>query len=280
MLETELAAQRQRAFNSRTPEERDVRARAIDVVTAARIAETAVGVGDSAPRFVLPDASGAEVDLRVLLQSGPVVVCFYRGGWCPYCNLELRAYQHRLDQIRRLGANLVAISPELPDRTLMTAENNELDFPVLSDVGNTAARAFRLTHRIDADVVAYQLGNGNDVAAFNGSDRAEVPLPATYVIDPAGIVRFAFVAADYTRRAEPDDVIARLRAMSADTSHRVSSSMAPVNAAVFADESLDPVPQTVVRPAARLRRPSRFASPAPLYPHTRTARPGRGDRRW
>jgi peroxiredoxin len=105
----------------------------------------------------------------------------------------------------------VAISPELPDRSLSTVEKNRLGFPVLSDVGNHVARAFRLVHRIAPNVVAYQLGNGNDVAAFNGAEIAEVPLPATYVVDRAGHVFYAFIGADYTRRGDPDDVVAAVR---------------------------------------------------------------------
>jgi len=126
--------------------------------------------------------------------------------------------QQQLVRIRALGATLVAISPELPDRTLTTAEVNQLGYPVLSDVDNAVARRYRLTHTIDPAVVGYQLGNGNDVAAFNGSARAEVPLPATYIIGTDGVVQFAFVRADYTHRAEPEDVLAVLRDLTA-TAH-------------------------------------------------------------
>jgi peroxiredoxin len=217
VLEADLAAQRKRASVARSPGERATRARAIDAVASAGVAQRALGVGDPAPRFVLPDATGAEVRLDVLLTSGPVVVCFYRGGWCPYCNIELRSYQVQFDEICRLGATLVAISPELPDRSLFTAERNALRFPVLSDSLNDVARQFRLTHRIDPEVVRYQLGNGNDVAAFNGTDEAEVPLPATYIIKADGIIGFAHVNADYTTRAEPSVVLTRLRQITGRT---------------------------------------------------------------
>jgi peroxiredoxin len=212
-LEDELAAQRQRSYDTWSPEERDVRDGAIVAVTEAQVAERALRVGETIPRIELPDATGRTIDVQDLLAGGPVVVSFYRGSWCPYCNLELRALQLRLAEIQRLGASLVAISPELPDRSLSVAEKNELAFPVLSDKGNAVARQFRLTHQIASAVVTYQLGNGNDVAAFNGSDVPEVPLPATYVIDAEGVVRFAFVSADYTRRADPDDVVAAVRAL-------------------------------------------------------------------
>jgi peroxiredoxin len=215
VLETALAAQRLYAYTNRSAKERAVRAKAIDVVARDRLAENAIGVGDQAPMFALRDGTGAELNVQVLLETGPVLLCFYRGGWCPYCNLELRAYQQQLGRIRALGATLVAISPELPDRTLTTAEANQLGYPVLSDVDNAVARQYRLTHTIDPEVVRYQLGNRNDVAAFNGSGRPEVPLPATYIIDTDGVVQFAFVRADYTQRAEPEDVLAVLRDLAA-----------------------------------------------------------------
>jgi peroxiredoxin len=129
VLETDLAAQRQRAFAHRSPKERAVRANAIDIVMRDQLAENAIGVGDPAPLFVLRDGAGFEVYLAALEKAGPVVLCFYRGGWCPYCNLELRAYQQKLGQIGQLGATLVAISPELPQHTFTTAEANELGYP-------------------------------------------------------------------------------------------------------------------------------------------------------
>jgi peroxiredoxin len=210
-LKAELDAQRQRASEQRSPEERLVRARAVEAVADAEVAARALGLGETMPRIELPDATGRMVDCGRLLDRGPLVVSFYRGGWCPYCNLELRGLQARLGDLRALGASIVAISPELPDRSLSTAQKNRLEFPVLSDRGNEVARRFRLTHRIDRGVVRYQLGNGNDVAAFNGSEVAEVPLPATYVVSSDGIIRFAFIRADYTQRAEPDDVIGAVR---------------------------------------------------------------------
>ena len=206
-LEDELALQRRTAWESRTPEERAVRAAAIDAVEAAGVAANALAAGEAMPPVVLPDALGHRLDLNDLLATGPVVISFYRGGWCPYCNLELRALQARLADLRRLGATLVAISPELPDRSLTTAQRNDLEFPVLSDHGNAVAHRFRLVHAIAPEVVAYQRRNGNDVAAYNGAPTAEVPLPATYVVSRDGIVRYAFVAADYTHRADPDDVV-------------------------------------------------------------------------
>ncbi|WIY01004.1 peroxiredoxin-like family protein [Amycolatopsis mongoliensis] len=215
-LEEELQAQRTAAWSRRDARERVVRAAAVTRVAESGLAEGALGVGEPVPRFTLPDALGRPIAIGELLHRGPVVLSFYRGGWCPYCNLELRALEGVLAEITSLGAPLVAISPELPDSSLSTAEKNALTFPVLSDHGNLVARRFRIVHAIAPSVVAYQLRNGNDVAAYNGARSAEVPLPATYVIDADGRIRFASVDADYTRRAEPAEVLEALRSVVAD----------------------------------------------------------------
>jgi peroxiredoxin len=212
-LEDQLDQQRRKAWEARTPEERQARAGAIEDVDKAGVVRDALAVGETVPHFVLPDAHGRQVDIADLLADGPVVISFYRGGWCPYCNLELRALQARLHDLHRLGASLVAISPELPDRSLSTEEKNELRFPVLSDHGNEVARKFRIVHEISPEVVAYQRRNGNDVATYNGAESAEVPLPATYVADRDGVVHYAFVSADYTRRSDPDEVVEAVRAV-------------------------------------------------------------------
>lgn len=215
-LEDQLDRQRKAAWAARTSEERTVRADAIAEVDQSGLARGALGVDEVVPEFVLPDAHGREVDIAELLVGGPAVISFYRGGWCPYCNLELRALQARLPDLREAGVSLVAISPELPDRSLSTEEKNELSFPVLSDHGNEVARKFRIVHAIAPEVVAYQRRNGNDVATYNGAETAEVPLPATYVVNRDGVVHYVFVAADYTRRADPDEVVAAARALAGD----------------------------------------------------------------
>src|SRR5580704_16444348 len=228
-LEDELEAQRQRAYAQRSPAERKVRAAAVTAVANARTAERALREGEPIPRFQLPSIEGGLADAGLLLERGPLVISFYRGGWCPYCNIELRSLQRRLSDIEALGASLVAISPEMPDRTLMTVQSDALTFPVLFDKGNEVARQFRLTHQIDPQVVRYQLGNGNDVAAYNGMDTAEVPLPATYVVGTDGVVRYSFVDADYTRRADPEILIGVLRDLPTERGATSGTAPAPVS---------------------------------------------------
>ena len=167
--------------------------------------------GDRAPRFSLPDQFGEPVALDALLRQGPALVTFYRGGWCPYCNLQLRLYQRILPQIRAFGAGLVAISPELPNHTLSTAEKNDLSFPVLSDTGNQVARAFGLVFRVDDETRQRYLSNGNDLASINGDASWELPVTGSFIIDQSGLVRRAFAHADYTQRLEPETILADLR---------------------------------------------------------------------
>ncbi|MEL6382977.1 MAG: peroxiredoxin-like family protein, partial [Cyanobacteria bacterium J06626_18] len=125
-------------------EVQDAMAKASDDIAQLGIEDRSLKVGDTIPSVTLPNAVGETVTVQDLLKQGPVVIAFYRGGWCPYCNLELRALQQALPEIQAAGANLVAIAPETPDNSLSTQEKNELTFEVLSDVGNTIARKFGL----------------------------------------------------------------------------------------------------------------------------------------
>lgn len=183
----------------------------VQIVASSGLAGRAVGVGDKAPDFDLPGPNGARVRLADLLFDGPVVVSFYRGGWCPYCNLELRALQAALPEITGLGATLVAISPESPDSSLSTAEKDELTFSVLSDAGSATSRTYGLVYSVDAAMREVLVGFGNDLTKINGTDSWELPIPATYVIGTDGTIAYAFADADYRRRSEPADVVAALR---------------------------------------------------------------------
>ncbi|WP_074037080.1 peroxiredoxin-like family protein [Exiguobacterium profundum] len=167
-------------------------------------------VGDQAPMFELPQADGTAVDLKTLLENGPVIVTFYRGGWCPYCNLELRAYQRELAMIQKKGATLVAISPETPDYSLSTKEKNELDFYVLSDVGNNVARQFDLVFDMPDYLIDIYKASGLNVDAHNGNEDWQLPKPATFIIQSDGTISFSDVPSDYTERIDPKTVIEKL----------------------------------------------------------------------
>jgi len=173
-------------------------------LNSSSVVGSALKRGARMPDFSLPDASGQLVDSTALRAKGPIVVSFYRGEWCPYCNLELKALQAKLPDIRHLGATLVAISPQLPDRSLSTREKLALEFPVLSDVGNRVARQFGLVFTLDPALKPiYENAFGIDVPAFNGDASYELPLAATYVVNRDGIVIDAYVDADYRKRLEP-----------------------------------------------------------------------------
>jgi peroxiredoxin len=187
----------------------------IERVRADGTIEGALKIGHTVSDFTLPDAFGNQVSLETLLAKGPVVVSFYRGEWCPFCNLELRALQAVLPEMEKLGATLIAISPEKPDQGVIATDKNKLTFPVLSDFGNKVAQQFGIVFLMGRDVqeLAKSFFN-NDIAIRNADGSYELPVPATYVIDQAGVIRFAHIEADFmTGRAEPEAVLAALRAL-------------------------------------------------------------------
>ena len=184
-----------------------------DALAAGGLTERAKTVGDAAPEFALPDHEGNTVTLAGLLAAGPVVLSFYRGGWCPFCSLELRALQEALGEIRAAGGQLVAVSPELPEKAAVTAMRHEIEFPVLSDAGNAVAKQFGLVYALDPNLRPLYRQIGADLPAYNGEETWEIPVPATYVIETGGVIRFAYVNTDYKQRAEPADVVAALKAL-------------------------------------------------------------------
>lgn len=190
-----------------------VRAEADEVFDATGIAARAVRAGDRAPDVTLPDASGRPVRLADLWQRGPLVIVFYRGGWCTYCNLQLRAWQLQSAELARLGATLVAISPQTPGNSMGTAEANALAFTVLSDSALDAANGFGLAYTLHPDLVDYYGSVGTDIPVLNGNGQWVLPVPATYVVDSTGRIRFALIEEDVRQRAEPRDVLAAIAAL-------------------------------------------------------------------
>ncbi|MFE2071209.1 peroxiredoxin-like family protein [Streptomyces sp. NPDC059467] len=167
-------------------------------------------VGERAPGFTLPSATGATVALDDLLAEGPVVLTFYRGAWCPYCNLALRALQRHHTGITARGARLVAVSPQIPDESLTLTEKHSLAFDVLSDLGSDTAKQYGLAFDLPDDLAAAYNKLGFDLQRVNNGHPRTLPMPATYVIARDGVIHWAFVDTDYTARAEPADIIAAL----------------------------------------------------------------------
>lgn len=166
-----------------------------------------VGVWEKFPEITLPDATGKQVDINELLKKGPVIISFYRGGWCPYCNLELRELQKFMPEFEKYNARLVAISPETPDNSLDTKQKNKLTFLVLSDKGNVLSRQLKLTFNLKNEIIDIYNNFGLNVEKFNWDRNFELPLPATYVIGTDGLVKFAQANTNYTQRTEPQDII-------------------------------------------------------------------------
>ncbi len=184
-----------------------------DEVAASGVAR-GLAVGDRAPDFVLPNAVGQPVDLLRRLELGPVVLSFYRGEWCPYCNLELRALQAALARFKAHGASVIAISPQTPDHSLSAAERNALAFDVLSDVDQAVIRAYRVQFTVPADMKDLYLNAfHNDLSTQTADGSWSLPIPATFVIDRSGIIRARHVSVDYRTRMDPDEIEAALSAL-------------------------------------------------------------------
>lgn len=185
----------------------------IDQVYNSGILDKAINVGDYAPEFNLVNAIGKYISLYDQLEKGPVVLVWYRGGWCPYCNLQLQHIQMKLAEIHQAGGQVIAISPELPDKTMTTKERHMLDFQVLSDTNNKVADRYKLAYSVPDYVVDhYDLSfKLND---HNGDSENRLPLAVTYVIAKNGIVEYAFLDADYKNRATPEEIITVLKNIS------------------------------------------------------------------
>jgi peroxiredoxin len=173
----------------------------------------ALRVGERFPDLVLPNAEGALVSIDRLLTDGPLVVTFFRGEWCPYCRLMLDALAATLPEIRALGASLVAITPEAGGRALLAKHNHHAEFEVLCDmdcgVGLTCGVVFQTPEPYRLLLLKYD----TDLAERHGNPSWFLPVPATFVVDRDGIVRWRFISVDFTERAEPADILAALRAL-------------------------------------------------------------------
>lgn len=192
------------------PEVLQTMSRATQDLIDSGIADRALQPGERAPEFVLPNTRGEDIALATLLEQGPAVINFYRGAWCPYCNLELKALNDALPAMQRRGASLVSISPNLVEKSAAFAAENPFGFDLLCDLDNRVAKRYRLVFKLADELQSIYAGFGLDLSSFDGNARFELPLPATYVVRPDGIVTAGFVHADYTRRMEPAAIITSL----------------------------------------------------------------------
>jgi len=168
--------------------------------------------GDKAKDFTLNNALGTPVNLYDELAKGPVVLTFYRGGWCPFCNLQLRAYQHILPKIEELGGQLIAVSPQSPDNTLSQQEKEELSFHVLSDTNGLVAAKYNILYEVPSYIQDIFKNHFKlNLAEYNATNRWILPIPSTFMIDETGTVRSAYVNPDFMQRMEPEDILDQLR---------------------------------------------------------------------
>ena len=173
--------------------------------------EHALQTGQTMPDFELPDATGEIIRSAQLRSQGPLLIMFYRGGWCPFCNLALRAFQERNAEIKTRGVTLLAISPQTPDHSLTLQEKHSLQFSVLSDAGNKVARQFGIVFALDPGLKTVQEQFGVDIPAYNGDRTFELPVPATFLVSTDGKVLKSYVEADYMQRLDPETALAWIR---------------------------------------------------------------------
>ena len=182
-------------------------------VTPEDAAKTALNVGAKIPTFSLSDANGKFVSSADLLKKGNLVVVFYRGAWCPFCNTYLKKLQDNLSQIKAQGANVVAISVENPDTSASVAQKNKVEFTVLSDKHLDVARQFGIVYQLSPETNEKYKGYGIDLVKQNGTETPDLPLSATYIVNSKGEITYAYLEPDYKKRAEPSVIIETLAQM-------------------------------------------------------------------
>ena len=188
-------------------------AKALQSLRESGIEGKALHRGETMPDFELPGVDGKPVSSKALRKKGPLVITFYRGAWCPFCNMQLHDLQKHMGEFKAAGATLIAISPQLPDGSLSMTQKQSLQFHVLSDAGNKTAKAFGVSYTMTPELVQVYKGFGLDLSKINGSPDWELPLAASYVVDKAGKVAYAYVDVDYTKRAETLDLIDEVKAL-------------------------------------------------------------------
>ncbi|MHC0066412.1 peroxiredoxin-like family protein [Nostoc sp. UIC 10890] len=184
-----------------------------ELISSSMIDQT-LKVGDIIPNFILPNSFGQSVEIEKLLTSGAVVISFFRGSWCPFCNLELAGLQQALPAIQTLGASLIAISPQTVRHTISTIEKHELTYEVLSDHSNMIARQFGIVFQIPESLRHILHEKGHVLPRYNGDESFELPIPATFVVSQDGKIVYAFVDPDYTKRLDPIEIVSILRNIS------------------------------------------------------------------
>ena len=192
-----------------SPEDRRIMQQAADNL-AARLPDPGLKVGAQAPDFTLNNAFGSPVTLSEEWQKGPVILVFYRGAWCPFCNLHLHVLQESVPAFRSYGAQLIAVTPQRPDKSAEQIKKDGLPFEVLSDLESAVMKAYGLYYELDPELVEVYVRHGLNVAEYNGEGRNVLPVPGTFIIDTQGVIRAVHADVDYKERMEPEAILKAL----------------------------------------------------------------------
>jgi peroxiredoxin len=206
-LDQQLQKQSQESQQKIPTEAQEVMKTAQEQLEQSGLLDGALTQGDTVPDFVLENQYGDEVSMYESLEDGPIIISFYRGGWCPYCNLELQALQNNLDAFHEAGAALIAITPQNQDESRADEEKHKLEFDILSDPNNVVAEEFGLVYELSDELVSLYDELGIDIEKHNGEGETRLPLAATYVVDTNKEVVYSFVKYDYRKRAEPSEIL-------------------------------------------------------------------------
>jgi peroxiredoxin len=209
-LRQELEERRMLAEQYVPAEIQEINRQTVEYLRASGIAAQALSVGAHAPAFELPDQDNKPVSSAELLRRGRLVICFFRGRWCPFCVAQLEAMNSALPSIRSVGASLVAVSPQTLKQSFFMHDQHHLQFPLLSDAGNQVARRFGLVYRVPEPQKEVYSHTFINLPFINGDASWELPVPATYVLNPDATVMYSSVEADYTRRPEPEAIVGLL----------------------------------------------------------------------
>lgn len=215
LLQDKLDAVKAEDLATTPPKVTLVRRKAVEGLAASGLAERATQAGEQAPAFRLRDGHGRAFSSREALCRGPMVLVFYRGRWCPYCTVDLRAIELASREIRSLGASLVVVSQQTPHNSLETQRLNALSFTSLVDEGGKIAHAFGLRWIVSDELRAVEMGSGLDLAAFNGDASWTLTMPTRYVVAADGTIKYADISIDYTRRGDPSELISVLAHLAA-----------------------------------------------------------------
>ena len=210
-LREQLAQRAEQSAHKTPSEKRKIMIQAIEDLKTSQVMKSALKKGDKMPHFRLRNPQRVPITSKKLLEKGSIVLVFYRGGWCPYCNLQLRDLQKNLEAIKAQGAELVAISPESLEAAGDTVSKQKLGYHVLSDQHGAVAKEFGLMFKLPNDLISVYKDFGIHLDETNSTKKWELPLAATYIVDQKGVIRYAFVEADYKLRAETTEIVEELK---------------------------------------------------------------------